>query len=88
MKTNSLKVPESMQALYDEITAVSDAFCKEHLNEEYAKMACKMTATLARKRPSPLVNGQTKSWAAGVLYTLGQVNFLFDKSQIPHMRRR
>lgn len=86
MKTNSLKVPESMQALYAEITAVSGVFCKEHLNEEYAEMARKMAATLARKRPSPLVNGQVKSWAAGILYTLGQVNFLFDKSQTPHMR--
>ncbi|HRQ22338.1 MAG TPA: DUF6398 domain-containing protein [Anaerolineales bacterium] len=86
MKTNSLKVPESMQAVYDEITAVSDAFCKEHLNEEYAGMARKMAATLARKRPSPLVNGKAKSWAAGIMYTLGQVNFLFDKSQTPHLR--
>ena len=86
MKTNSLKVPESMQAVYDEITSVSDAFCKEHLNDEYAGMARKMAATLARKRPSPLVNGRANSWAAGILYTLGQVNFLFDKSQTPHMR--
>jgi len=45
-----------------------------------------MAATLARKRPSPLVNGRANSWAAGILYTLGQVNFLFDKSQSPHMR--
>jgi len=86
MKTKSLKVPESMQAVYDEITAVSDAFCKEHLNEEYAELAHIMAATLARKRPSPLVSGRANSWAAGILYTLGQVNFLFDKSQIPHMR--
>lgn len=86
MKTNSLKVPESKQTLYDEITSISDAFCKEYLNEEYAEMARKMAATLARKRPSPLVNGRANSWAAGILYTLGQVNFLFDKSQTPHMR--
>lgn len=86
MKTDSLKVPETMQGLFDEITSISDAFCKEYLNDEYAGMARKMAATLARKRPSPLVNGQAKSWAAGILYTLGQVNFLFDKSQTPHMR--
>ena len=86
MKTNSLKVPESMQRLYTEITSISDAFCNDHLSEEYAEMARKMAATLARKRPSPLVQGQAKSWAAGILYTLGQVNFLFDKSQTPHMR--
>ena len=86
MKTNSLKVPDSMQALYDEITSISDAFCKEHLNDEYAEMARKMAATLARKRPSPLVNGQARSWAAGIIYTVGQVNFLFDKSNPPYMR--
>jgi hypothetical protein len=86
MKTNSLKVPESMQALYHEITSISDAFCKEHLNDEYAEMARKMAAVLARKRPSPLVNGQSKSWAAGIVYAVGQVNFLFDKSNPPYMR--
>lgn len=86
MKTNSLKVPESVQTMYDEITSISDSFSKEYLNEEYAEMARKMAATLARKRPSPLVNGQAKSWAAGILYMLGQVNFLFDKSQTPHLR--
>lgn len=75
-----------MQVLFDEITSISDAFCKEYLNDEYAGMARNMAATLARKRPSPLVNGQAKSWAAGILYTLGQVNFLFDKSQTPHIR--
>jgi hypothetical protein len=83
---NALKVPDSVQALYDEITGISDAFCKEYLNEEYAELARKMAATLARKRPSPLVSGRANSWAAGILYTLGQLNFLFDKSQSPHMR--
>jgi len=75
-----------MQAVYDEITGISDAFCKENLNAEYAELARKMAATLARKRPSPLLSGRANSWAAGILYTLGQVNFLFDKSQSPHMR--
>ena len=68
MKTNSLKVPETMQGLFDEITSISDVFCKEYLNDEYAGMARKMAAALARKRPSPLVNGQAKSWAAGISY--------------------
>src|SRR6266498_649527 len=85
-KNNSLKVPESMRGLYDEIIAISDAFCKEHLNEEYAELARKMAATLARIHPSPLVKGRANGWAAGILYALGQVNFLSDKSQSPHMR--
>ncbi|MBA4379252.1 MAG: hypothetical protein C0393_00920 [Anaerolinea sp.] len=85
-KSKTLKVPESMQAIFNEIVAISDDFCKQHLNEEYAELARQMAATLARKRPSPLVNGRANSWAAGIIYTLGQVNFLFDKSQSPHMR--
>jgi hypothetical protein len=85
-KRDVLKVPETLQPLYAEITSISDSFCREHLNEEYADLARKMTATLARKRPSPLVNGQAKSWAAGILYAIAQVNFLFDKSQTPHLR--
>lgn len=81
----SEKVPKTMQAKYDEITALTDAVCKTHLNEEYGQLARKLTAKLARKRPSPLVSGQAKSWACGVLYALGQVNFLFDSSQDPYL---
>ena len=33
------KVPKTMQAKYDEITALTDAVCKEHLNDEYAELA-------------------------------------------------
>ena len=73
---DALKVPQSMQSLYDEITTITDTFCREDLNGDYAELARKMTATLARKRPSPLVKGRAKGWAAGILYTLGQVNFL------------
>ena len=85
-RSKSLKVPEAMQEKFAEIVAINDAFCQQHLNEEYAELAREMAATLARKRPSPLLNGRANSWAAGIIYTLGQVNFLFDKSQSPHMR--
>lgn len=40
---------------------------------------------LCRKRPSPLEIGREKSWAGGIIYTLGRVNFLFDKSTEPYM---
>jgi hypothetical protein len=79
------KIPEKMQAIYDDVVALTDAVCKAHLNEEYAELCRQMTAKLARKRPSPLASGRTKTWAAAIAYTIGQVNFLFDKSQTPHM---
>ena len=65
--------------------AVTDQVCSEHLDDEYAQLARHLIGQLARKRPSPLVRGDARIWAAGVLYVLAQVNFLFDRSQSPHM---
>jgi hypothetical protein len=75
-----------MNEKYAAVIAVTDAFCRARLNEEYGDMARRMAAALARKRPSPLAGGRINTWACGIVYALGQVNFLFDKSQTPHMR--
>lgn len=85
-KTKSLSVPDAMQARYAEIIELTDALCREKLNEEYAQLCREMSATLARKRPSPLAGGHAKSWACAIAYTVGSINFLFDKSQTPHLR--
>src|SRR4051812_41155228 len=78
--TASTSVPKSMQATYEAITALIDAFCREHLNEDYRELARRMTAALCRKRPSPLASGQPRTWACGIVYVLGQINFLTDPS--------
>lgn len=80
------RVPVAMQDRYREITALTDAFCAQHLTDEYRDLCRRLVATLCRKRPSPLVNGPARSWACGVAYAIGRINFLFDKSQRPHMR--
>ncbi|MGC9082833.1 MAG: DUF6398 domain-containing protein [Anaerolineae bacterium] len=82
----SPRVPAAMQAAYQAIVAITDEFCMKHLNEEYAALAREMAAALARKRPSPIGNNRPRTWAAGILYALGQNNFLFDKNNTPHMR--
>src|SRR5450755_4744841 len=74
-----------MQATYDAVVALTDAFCRDHLNDEYRDLARAMTAALCRKRPSPLASGQSRTWACGIVYTLGQLNFLSDKSTQPYM---
>jgi hypothetical protein len=83
--SKSEKVPKKMQAKFDAIVALTDTFCKEHLDEEYAQLARQATAALCRKRPSPLLSGRTDVWACGIVYALGFVNFLFDRSQDPHV---
>lgn len=83
--TKSEKVPKKMQEMFDAIVTLTDQVCQEHLDEEYSQLARQATAALCRQRPSPLLSGRVNSWACGVVYALGFVNFLFDKSQDPHM---
>jgi hypothetical protein len=85
-KTKRVSVPESMLPHYEATIALTDALCAEKLNGEYAQLCREMTATLARKRPSPLVTEYVNTWACAIIYTIGAVNFLFDKTQKPHLR--
>src|SRR5258706_16435001 len=84
-KSKSEKVPQPMQDTFNAIVALTDAFCATHLDEEYAQLSRQATAALCRKRPSPLATGNVQTWACGIIYALGFVNFLFDKSQAPSM---
>ena len=76
----------SPDKVFDEIAGLVDAFCKEHLNEEYAVLCRRLTEKLGRKRPSPLVSGKPNTWACGIVRTIGWVNFLDDRTQKPHMK--
>jgi uncharacterized protein DUF6398 len=84
-RSTSQHVPKEMQAHFEEITQLTDAFCQTYLNNEYQQLCLELTATLCRKRPSPLVRGKATVWACGIIHALGLVNFLFDSSQTPHI---
>jgi hypothetical protein len=77
-----------MQPVFDKIVALTDAFCGEHLNEEYAEVCRRLTVALCRKRPSPLLQGQPHTWAGGIVWTAGWINFLSDPSQSPHLTQK
>lgn len=77
---------EAKDQAVTEITGLVDAFCKQHLNAEYADLRRKLTEKLARKRPSPLVSGKPRTWACGIVRTIGWVNFLDNKTQSPHLK--
>ena len=83
--SRSTSIPKAMQATYDAAVALTDAFCGEHLNDEYRDLARAMTAALCRKRPSPLNSGKLNTWACGIVHLLGQLNFLSDKATQPYM---
>jgi hypothetical protein len=85
MSKHSEKVPKAMAETYAAVTAITDAVCREHLNEEYAQLIRYAAAALCRKRPSPLAKGTPLSWAAGITHAVGMVNFLQDPAQSPHL---
>lgn len=82
---NSESVPKAMKEKYQEIVELTDSFSKQNLNEEYAQVIRCAVAAMCRKRPSPLASGKIKSWACGITHAIGMANFLFDKSQSPHI---
>lgn len=80
------KIPKAMAEKFAAITALVDAFCTKHLNEEYRQMIHHAVGALARKRPSPLLRGKENVWAAAAVHAVGRVNFLDDSSQSPHCK--
>lgn len=82
---DELKIPQGLRPVAGEVIAITDSVCAEILDLEYADLARRAVAKLARKRPSPLSGGRPGSWAAGVVYALGQVNYLFDRASEPYV---
>jgi hypothetical protein len=68
------------------IVGMTDDFCRQQLNDEYAELCRKLAEKLSRRRPSPLLRGQPKTWACGIIRTIGMVNFLDDRTTQPHMK--
>jgi hypothetical protein len=81
---DELKIPKSVRTVAEEVIKITDEVCAKLLDAEYAALARQVVAKLARKRPSPLLSGRHATWAAAVVYALGQVNFLSDPSREPY----
>jgi hypothetical protein len=80
-----LRIPVTMRPTAEQVIKLTDKVCADLLDEEYAGLARQVVAKLARKRPSPLQSGRAATWAGGVVWALGQVNFLFDRSTEPYV---
>ena len=80
-----LRIPAAMRPAVEQVIELTDQVCADLLDQEYAGLARHVVAKLARKRPSPLLGGRAATWAGGVVWALGQVNFLFDRSAEPYV---
>jgi len=80
-------LPEACRARFAEICSQTDTFCDADLNDQYKALCREMAAAICQDG-SPALRGKSESWAAGIVYALGQVNFLTDSSQEPHRTSR
>jgi hypothetical protein len=85
MSGQSEKVPKAMTDTFGAVTAITDGFCADRLNGEYAQLIRFATAALCRKRPSPLAKGTALSWAAAIAHAVGLANYLYDPAAQPHL---
>ncbi|MCL4533792.1 MAG: DUF6398 domain-containing protein [Bacteroidetes bacterium] len=83
--SRSESVPKQMMPIFGAIVSLTDTFSEKYLNAEYAQLCRRLAATLCRKRPSPLASGRIEVWACAIVYVIGGVNFLYDKTQTPYM---
>lgn len=75
---------QRVQALQRQLTEMTAAFCRQHADVEYQRLCKKLIDKMARKRSVPFLSGRLEIWAAAIVYALGSINFLFDKSFLPH----
>lgn len=61
------------------------SFCQDMLDEEYETLCVELVKKLGRKRTVPFMTGKLDNWAASIVYTVGYLNFLFDKSFEPYI---
>lgn len=67
-----------------QLISLTTAFCEQRLDDEYEQLCEKLIRKMSRKRNVPYLSGRIEIWAAGVIYALGQINFLFDRSFEPY----
>ena len=79
------EIPMSCRERFAEITDLTDEFCDQHLNEEY-KEVCRRLAVAFCRQEAAVGRGKVESWASGVVWTAGWVNFLFDPEHPPTLR--
>lgn len=78
------QVPTELHARFREIVALTDAFGTAHLNGEFRDI-CRDLAVAICQVKLPVMSGKAASWAAGIVASVGFVNFLGDPSQPRHM---
>ncbi|MEA2055201.1 MAG: DUF6398 domain-containing protein [Candidatus Thermoplasmatota archaeon] len=76
---------ERIEEKKHQLIKLTSDFCDKYLDNEYSNLSKKLILKMSRKRYVPFTTGRIEIWAAAVIYSLGQINFLFDKSFKPYV---
>jgi hypothetical protein len=80
-------VPKALLGRFEEIVSLTDAYCETMLDAEFKEVCRLLAAALSRKRPSPLASGRVSTWALAIAYAAVEINFGFDPSMSPSVKR-
>jgi len=78
-------IKEEIKNREKQLLELTDAFCAQKLDDDYCQLCQKLILKLGRKRDVPFKRGRIEIWAAAVVYAIGSINFLSDKSFEPYM---
>lgn len=85
MVCGSEEVPAEFWQAYLELVSLTDEFCNERLDTEYQEL-CRELAIRLCQPGTPVARGKRTSWASGIVYTIGWVNFFSDPNSEPYLR--
>ncbi|MDG6224867.1 MAG: DUF6398 domain-containing protein [Candidatus Thermoplasmatota archaeon] len=74
---------DRIEQIKRELISLTNDFCMERIDEEYSDLCMRMIDKMARKKNVPFLSGKKDLWAASIIYSIGQINFLFDRSFEP-----
>jgi len=72
------------QSKNQEVKSLYQSYCKEHLDNEYLKLCDKVNNDLLSVDADVFKRGKSNIWAAAMVWAVGSVNFLGDRSSEPY----
>ncbi|MCP4535874.1 MAG: hypothetical protein GY832_01905 [Chloroflexi bacterium] len=76
---------EKIESIGQKLIELTGEFCDQYLDDDYKQLTQKLVSKMKRKHQVPFLRGRVNTWAAAILYALGQINFLFDRSFEPYV---
>ncbi len=76
---------EKIEIISQQLLALTAEFCDQYLDNDYKQLCEKLILKMGRKRQVPFLSGRVNTWAASIIYALGQINFLFDRTFEPYV---